>query len=131
MPWMAAEKAKLAGKELVKIKGKPKGRRYFMLGVRGSQGYLDIARRRFKANQLKDLKKKDRCQIVIHGHIEWSVDDGTYVFRSKQAGRAQGKWPTIKKDIAKIDAPQFKTAEFKSALLSTCLLYTSDAADDP
>ena len=119
MPLMPAELAKAAGKELVKIRGKVKGRRYFMLGIKGSAGFLDIGRRRFKANRLKDLKKKEGCQIVIHGHIEWSAEDGTYVFRSKQASRASGKWKTIKKDIAKADAPQFKTAEFKSALLAT------------
>jgi hypothetical protein len=118
MPLMADETAKAAGKELIKIKGKPKGRRYFMLGIKGSQGFLDIGKRRFKANQLKDLKKRDGCQIVIHGHIEWGADEGTYIFRSRQASRATGKWKTIKKDIAKADAPQFKTAEFKSALLS-------------
>ena len=42
MPLMEEEVARLAGKELAKINGKAGARRFFMLGVKGSEAYLDI-----------------------------------------------------------------------------------------
>jgi hypothetical protein len=117
MPLMEEEVARLAGKELAKINGKERARRFFMLGVKGSEAYLDIGKRRFKANQLKSLKKDEGCQVVVHGHVEWSREDGVYVFRTRQVSRAAGKWTNAKKSIAKSAAPQLKTSAFKGALL--------------
>ena len=133
MPLMDDAQAKAAAKEMGKILGKAKGRRYFMLGVKGSEATLNIGKRRFKATQLKSLKKDLRCQLVIHGQVEWGQQEGVYIFRSKQAKRAMGKWKTIKKAISKSAGPQFKTAPFKGALLQPMdgpVAVTSDTTED-
>ena len=117
MPLMEEEVARQTGKELAKIHGKEGARRFFMLGVKGSEASLSVGKRRFKAGQLKALKKEKGCQVVVHGHVEWGAEEGVYIFRTKQVGRAQPKWINAKKSLARSAAPQLKVPALKGALL--------------